>query len=73
MRKLLKAQSRAPRAMVTDKLRFYDAAKWQIQLLSNCLTCVMKNASQARKASTDRLLARAAIWRNSVSYHFSNI
>ena len=30
MRKLLKTQGRAPRVMITDKLRSYDAAKRQI-------------------------------------------
>ena len=30
MRKLLKGQGRAPRVMVTDKLRSYDAAKREI-------------------------------------------
>ncbi|BCH62459.1 IS6 family transposase (plasmid) [Agrobacterium vitis] len=30
MRKLLKAQGRAPRVMITDKLRSYGAAKWEI-------------------------------------------
>jgi putative transposase len=30
MRKLLKGQGRAPRVMITDKLRSYDAAKKQI-------------------------------------------
>ena len=30
MRKLLKGQGRAPRVMITDKLRSYDAAKREI-------------------------------------------
>jgi putative transposase len=35
MRKLLKGQGRAPRVMITDKLRSYDAAKREIMPVSN--------------------------------------